>query len=115
MPGPQIINLSRLIEISRRIAGPDILPGGGINADNLADLLDGLPRLTEIHLTASEAVDDRASRSVERFMEKYGFGQGKIWKMNEEKLRAVFAIIDRYGQAITWTPEAWEQEISSLD
>jgi hypothetical protein len=77
--------------------------------------LDSRKKLTEIHLTASEAVDDGLHQSLEYYMEKYGFGQGKIWKMNEEKLRAVFVIIDRYGQSKAYTPEAWEEEISAPD
>jgi copper homeostasis protein CutC len=85
-----------------------ILPGSGINANNLRDLLRELPRLTEVHLTASEAVsvDDYQSERVygeshkplEETLTKFGFGSNQVWTMNESKIRAVFKVIDGIGK-----------------
>lgn len=70
------------------------LPGSGINADMLPGFLEQLPTLKEIHLTASEVVkDDHAGRAGEKGA-VFGFGEPKIWRMNEDKLRAVFQVID---------------------
>jgi len=78
-----------------------VLPGSGINTSNLLDLLRELPGLTEIHLTASEAIsvsgEDMGSelrRSLDDDMAKFGFGTNQIWTMNESKIRAVFEIVD---------------------
>jgi len=95
-------NLKRLMEAT----GPQIsiLPGSGINANNLPDLLRELPRLTEIHLTASEAgaVDENEPEKrnegsnvpLEEALTKFGFGSNQVWTMNESKIRAVFKVID---------------------
>lgn len=106
-----------LTEFSLGKAGPKILPGSGINAANLPDFLDNVTTVNEIHLTASDAVPDDLPEPGTRhgLVEKYGFGQAKIWQMNEEKLRAVFAVVDRYGQGISYIPATWEQDISGPD
>jgi len=85
-----------------------ILPGSGINANNLPDLLREFPRLTEIHLTASEAVafeeheaeegNEGSHKSLEEALTKFGFGSNQVWTMNESKIRAVFKIIDDVGR-----------------
>jgi copper homeostasis protein CutC len=85
-----------------------ILPGSGINANNLPDLLRELPRLTEVHLTASEAVsvDDyqpervhgESHKSLEEALTRFGFGSNQVWTMNGSKIRAVFKVIDDLGR-----------------
>ena len=85
-----------------------ILPGSGINAHNLPDLLREVPRLTEIHLTASEAVPaedyrpeqvhGESHKSLEEALTKFGFGSNQVWTMNEDKIRAVFKVIDDVGK-----------------
>jgi len=84
------------------------LPGSGINANNLPDLLRELLRLTDIHLTASEAVavdenepekrNEGSNVLLEEALTKFGFGSNKIWTMNESKIRAVFKVIDDVGK-----------------
>jgi copper homeostasis protein CutC len=82
-----------------------ILPGSGINANNLPDLLRELPGLTEIHLTASEAIkvdeeipEDRSDGQLNDDLAKFGFGLNQVWTMNEDKIRAVFQIVDDIGK-----------------
>jgi len=85
-----------------------ILPGSGINANNLPDLLRELPRLTEVHLTASEAVSaedyqpeqvhEESYKPLEEALTKFGFGSNQVWTMNESKIRAVFKVIDDVGK-----------------
>jgi len=85
-----------------------ILPGSGINANNLPDLLREFPRLTEIHLTASEAVaveeheaeegNEGSHKPLEEALTKFGFGSNQVWTMNESKIQAVFKIIDDVGR-----------------
>lgn len=77
---------------------PKILPGSGLNGDNLAKFLTDVPELTEIHLTASDAVDDGHSMHLQEKNLMMGFGGNQVWKMNKEKLRAVFKIVDDLGQ-----------------
>jgi len=79
--------------------GPKILPASGLNGDNLAKFMADVPDITEIHLTASEAVDDGQSMVLQEKNLILGFGGNQIWKVNEDKLRAVFKIIDDLGQA----------------
>jgi hypothetical protein len=74
------------------------LPASGINADMLPGFLEILSGLEEIHLTASEIVDDVAAGDSGRVGAHFGFGEPKIWRMNEEKLRAVFQVIDELQQ-----------------
>ena len=83
-----------------------LLPGSGINATNLMDLLRELPDLTEIHLTASEAIavsgeemNNGMHGSLDDDMVKFGFGMNQIWTMNESKIRAVFEIVDDIRKA----------------
>jgi copper homeostasis protein CutC len=99
-------NLKSLMEVT----GPrmSILPGSGINANNLPDLLRELPRLTEVHLTASEAVAvdqyepeegyEELDGPLEETLTKFGFGSNQVWTMNEGKIRAVFKVIDDVGK-----------------
>ena len=85
-----------------------ILPGSGINANNLPDLLREFPRLTEIHLTASEALaverheaeegNEGSRKPLEEALTKFGFGSNQVWTMNESKIRAVFKLIDDVGR-----------------
>jgi copper homeostasis protein CutC len=84
------------MQLSAEKGGPLILPGSGLNAEVLPAFLNELPLLTEIHLTASELVDDRVP-DENGLME--GFGGQKVWRMNEDKLWGVFAIIDELGRA----------------
>jgi hypothetical protein len=84
------------------------LPGSGINANNLPDLLRKLPRLTAIHLTASEAAaineyepekgEEGSYKPLEEALTKFGFGSDQVWTMNEDKIRAVFKVIDDVGK-----------------
>ena len=83
-----------------------LLPGSGINATNLMDLLRELPDLTEIHLTASEAIavsDEEMKNgmhgSLDDDMVIFGFGMNRIWTMNDSKIRAVFEIVDDIRKA----------------
>jgi copper homeostasis protein CutC len=80
-----------------------ILPGSGINADNIHDLLRELPNLTEIHLTASEAIAtdhgrDHPDSGLDDDLARFGFGPDQLWTLNEDKIRAVFEIIDDVGR-----------------
>jgi len=85
-----------------------ILPGSGINANTLSDLLREFPHLTEIHLTASEALaverheaeegNEGSRKPLEETLTKFGFGSNQVWMMNESKIRAVFKIIDDVGR-----------------
>jgi copper homeostasis protein CutC len=76
---------------------PSILPGSGLNPDNLPDFLRQLPDLKEIHLTASHVIDDPKSPRPDVGL-KLGFGDNEVWAMNEDKLRAVFKVIDDLAQ-----------------
>lgn len=67
-----------------------------------------LPRITEIHLTASEAVPaedyqpeqvrGESYKPLEEALTKFGFGSNQVWTMNESKIRAVFKAIDDVGK-----------------
>lgn len=92
--------------------GFTILPGAGINADSLKTLLWMLPDLAEIHLTASSAVAVEEIKTgmcgtLEGSMQTKGFGLNQIWTMDEEKLRAVFEVIDTEGQMDGIDPYVW--------
>jgi hypothetical protein len=92
--------------------GFTILPGAGINADSLKTLLWRLPTLSEIHLTASAAVAVDEVKTgmcgtLEDSMNTKGFGPNETWTMNEEKLRAVFEVIDIEGRMDGIDPYVW--------
>lgn len=71
-----------------------ILPGSGIHGEMLPDFLSHLPNIMEIHLSASEAIDEEVDWSGDRGKE-LGFGSGKVWRLNREKLKSAFqAIVD---------------------
>jgi hypothetical protein len=58
----------------------------------LPDFFAQLPALTEIHLSASEASSRFSGPTVVRG-EELGFGDGRVWGVNEDKLRRVFRIV----------------------
>lgn len=99
-------NLKRLMEATG--SQISILPGSGINANNLPDLLRELPRLTEIHLTASQAVavdenepergQGESYKPLQEALTGFGFGSNQVWTMSESKIRAVFKGIDDVGK-----------------
>jgi hypothetical protein len=74
------------------------LPASGINAEMLPGFFDLLPGLEEIHLTASEVVEDAHAGESGDKGAGFGFGEPKLWRMNEDKLRAVFRVIDELQQ-----------------
>ena len=88
--------LQELVKCASTHGPPDsiiqILPGSGINPDMLPDFLERLPDITEIHLSASEAAMTHTGPVVDRGAE-LGFGDGRVWTLNEEKLRRVFQIL----------------------
>jgi hypothetical protein len=95
MEGLPVIN-SLLLASQRHPASTDInaLPGSGIDAGMLPRFLELLPDLQEIHLTASEVVDDELAGHSGVAGAAFGFGEPKRWRMNEDKLKAVFQVID---------------------
>lgn len=70
----------------------NILPGSGISAEMLPAFLEQLPDIDEIHLSASEAIMSFTGPVVDRGAE-LGFGDGRLWNLNEDKLRRVFQIL----------------------
>lgn len=89
LPELQALSAAHAESSANRVS---ILPGSGINGDMLPDFLSRLPLITEIHLSASEAVDEASGRAKDRGVE-LGFGNGKVWALSEQKLKSAFQAV----------------------
>lgn len=68
-----------------------ILPGSGVNASTLPELL-RIAQVSEVHLTASGKVEPKPSTAFRRG-QQLGFG-GDEWRLDVEKLKAVRDVLD---------------------
>lgn len=85
-----------------------ILPGSGINADNVGHILDFLLHLglREIHLSGANWVEgDMMFRRVDMGMGLGNKGEWGIWLTDEETVRDVRDIVD----------ERWERFVQSME
>lgn len=76
-----------------------VLPGSGLNADNVGGMLDKIASVREVHMTGSSTVvlSTAASPAGQRRKE-LGFGADEAWTMDREKVAAVWAAMKvRYG------------------
>lgn len=82
----------------QRSSGPLIIcPAAGINAQTAPQLLERIPSLTELHLTASGAVQPDANETLQRGAE-LGFGSGAEWKMDKDKLQSFHAVVQAWSK-----------------
>lgn len=92
----------------QRPSGPLIIcPASGVNAETAAQLLEGLPGLTELHLTASSAVEPEAS-DVNRRGAELGFGASSEWRMDKERLTEFNAVLQNWQKRESDNAEASE-------
>lgn len=86
--------VSGLADLSRWAKEKDIsiLPGAGINAQNVGDILGCVFGVKEIHLTGSKVVkgSDALSASLGDTM---GFGPDEKWILDRRRIEAVWEVM----------------------
>jgi copper homeostasis protein CutC len=76
-----------------------VLPGSGINADNVGGMLDEVAAVREVHMTGSSTVVlPSAGSPAGQRRKELGFGADEIWTVDREKVAAVWTAMKvRYG------------------
>ncbi|KIL71555.1 hypothetical protein M378DRAFT_114782 [Amanita muscaria Koide BX008] len=96
--------LKRLFHTKKELVtepwGLSILPGSGINKENVAELLDFLVPLglKEVHLSGGLWVEGPMSYRREGMAMGFGDGEWNVWRTQEEKVQEVKIILNSHCQ-----------------
>ncbi|KAK2461447.1 hypothetical protein APHAL10511_005910 [Amanita phalloides] len=97
--------LKKLFQARKELVGNDpwvlsILPGSGINGENVTSLLEALIPLglKEIHLSGGTWVDGAMSFRREGMGMGFGKAEWNVWRTQEDKIRQVRYAVDTHAQ-----------------